>query len=182
MGEAHRHCPAHGDQISQRVGCADRGCGCTDARLVRVAVSYTDSRVVFTCKGIISFYITEFGSLSSETDAPGGVVLDYALIKHMVDKHGGALAVDNEDGISVVTISLPLGSGHLPQGNLHHGPEIKCEVSRWEECEDDALEASDALDAPSMSAGSYGVDPSALDFEAGDAVLLVDGAFCYERR
>lgn len=137
--------------------------GCADPRLVRVAVAYDSVRALFTCAGIVDFYIAEVGSLSSETDAPGGVVLDYALVKQLVDLHGGTLAVDGG-----IAISVPLGSDHLPQGSVHQGSELApYELGMWDDAEDG--------DAPAMSMRVYGVDRSLLHFESSDAVLLVDG-------
>jgi hypothetical protein len=118
--------------------------------------------------------MSRVGAIDSETDAPAGVVLGFALIKRLVDEHGGSLQVGRESGekddVVAITIRLPLGSGHLPEGSLKHGDKLTAyELHHWDDSEDGTL------DAPSVGLHVYGVDRSTLSFDPTDVILLVDG-------
>lgn len=137
-----------------------------DSSVVGVAITYTEAEAVLTCSGIVDFHIEAAGSLSSETNAPGGVVLDFALISRLVNVHGGKLAL-RDNKTSCVTISLPLGSAHLPPDRLYQGTEPPAyEVSKWDDSDDGSLSSPMSV---------RGVDRSTLQFEPTDCVLLVDG-------
>ena len=98
----------------------------------------------------------------STTRTHGGLGLGLAIVRHLVELHGGTIAVDNRtDGGAVFTIRLPLPSGELRAESLTTAASIFKETQR----EPPGLQGlrilivddeTDALDLISMELAQHG--------------------------
>jgi len=117
----------------------------------------------------------------STTRTHGGLGLGLAIVRHLVELHGGTIAVDNiheNGGGAVFTVQLPLPSGELPKQTLHDAADA-FELNR----DQPNLEGlsvlvvddeTDALDLITVELAQHGAQVVGVT-SAEEALTLLDG-------
>lgn len=164
---------------------------------ISVSLRYANRQAVIEFRnsstGLPRRLVEKNGELDYQTErdeTPAGAVIHFALLKKLIDLHGGTLDVestsitDSEEcecdallNVANVTagvrvkIYLPLGFKHLPPEDLQLEPDVRThDLHLWEDWEDTSLESPSTVERR-----SWGVDPATLYFESSDVILLVDG-------
>ncbi len=118
----------------------------------------------------------------STTRTHGGLGLGLAIVRHLVELHGGSIAVENREDRSgaIFTVSLPLPSGELP----HEALVTAAAIFRDAQAEPPSLEGlklllvddeSDTLDLISVELAQYGAEVTAVG-SAEDALKALENA------